>query len=72
MIESRYYTINGIKWEARFFQKGNAFPDTTAVVSRQGVWARPVGSGWEQARFIGSSWKFVRLDSDVFYLPERK
>ncbi len=72
MIQSRFYNIGGVRWEARFFQKGEVFPETDRKVPKQGIWARPAGSGWDQPRFVGSSWRFVRLDPDVFYLPERK
>lgn len=72
MIDRRYYRIGGQKWEARFFQKGERFPDTTIDVSRQGVWACPELQGWDQARFLGNSWRFVNLDIDVSYLPENR
>ena len=27
MIASRFYSANGVKWEARFFNKGDTFPE---------------------------------------------
>ena len=72
MIESRFYRIKGIKWEARFFAKDELFPETTTKVARQGVWARPASSGWEKALFAGNSWRFVNMDLDVSFLPELK
>ncbi len=72
MIASRYYTVDGIKWEARFFRKGDVFPEGNLKVSRQGVWARPVEFGWEFACFAGESWRFVRMDADLLYFPEHK
>jgi len=72
MIDSRFYNVAGAKWEGRFFQKGTLFPDTDVQVPRQGIWVRLVGGSWEQARFVGNSWRFVRMDADVLYLPDRK
>lgn len=72
MIQSRFYRVNGTKWEARFFQKGDAFPDTDIKVVKQGVWARPVSGGWDTACFVGHSWRFVTMDVDLSVLPERK
>ncbi|HMK36563.1 MAG TPA: hypothetical protein VK463_15930 [Desulfomonilaceae bacterium] len=72
MIDNRFYNINGIKWEARFFGKGEIFPETEVRAPKQGIWARPVDFDWESAVFLGGSWRFIRLDSDVVYLPERK
>ncbi|MEW6113486.1 MAG: hypothetical protein AB1664_15245 [Thermodesulfobacteriota bacterium] len=72
MVTSRYYNVNGIRWEARFFRKGDPFPDTMVSALRQGVWARPASSSWNQAVFLGPSWNAVQLDTDVLYLPERK
>ena len=70
MISSRFYRVNGEKWEARFFTKGEIFPETDDVkVPRQGVWARPVVSGWERSSFVGVSWQYVRMDPDVLYMP---
>jgi hypothetical protein len=57
--------------EARFFNKGELFPDMDLQVPKQGIWARPVGYGWEYASYLGNSWRFIRLDSDVLYLPDR-
>jgi len=72
VIESRYFRANGIKWEARFFRKGEMFPEADAQAPRQGVWARPVDFGWEFANFVGESWRFVRMDPDLLHIPERK
>jgi hypothetical protein len=71
MITSRYYNIKGEKWEARFFRKGEMFPATDELkVLKQGVWARPAHSGWEQAVFMGESWKHVSVQMDVLYMPK--
>ena len=72
MIQSRFYNVNGVRLEARFFTKGELFPDMDVQVPKQGIWARPVDYGWECAAFVGSSWRFIRFDSDVLYLPDRK
>jgi len=71
MISTQYYTVKGEKWEARFFQKGEIFPETDKVkVPRQGVWARAVHSGWERSVFVGESWKHVSMEVDVLYMPK--
>jgi hypothetical protein len=70
VIQSRYYKVNGAKWEARFFHKGQSFPETGIGVPRQGVWARPVSSGWEESCFVGESWRFVQMDPDLLYFPD--
>lgn len=72
MIQSRYYSVNGHRWEARFFRKGEILPETGFEVPRQGVWAKPVSSGWDNARFVGSSWRFVQMEPDLLHLPERR
>jgi hypothetical protein len=72
VIASRYYNAKGVKWEARFFHKGDVFPDGNLHVPRQGVWARPVDYGWESAIFVGYSWQVVHMDTDLLHLPERK
>jgi len=72
LIQSRFYRVSGNKWEARFFTKGETFPETDLKAPRQGVWARPVSRGWADARFVGSSWGSIRLDPDLFYFPEKK
>ncbi|GEM_PF-1100838 len=72
MIASRFYSANGVKWEARFFHKGDTFPEGDVKVPRQGVWARPVDFGWEFASFVGESWRFVHMDTDLLHFPERK
>ena len=70
-VHNRYYSVNGVKWEARFFHKGDSFPDAMNLqVPRQGVWARPDGRGWENAVFVGTSWQFVNMDLAVQYLPQ--
>jgi len=72
LIQSRFYNLNGERWEARFFRKGELFPDTQGLeVSRQGVWARSEEAGWESAVFVGTSWRFVNMDLAVQYLPDR-
>jgi hypothetical protein len=72
MIQSRYYKVNGRRLEARFFRKNEVFPGTTdLLVPRQGVWARDVREAWNAARFIADSWRFVEMDLDVLFLPER-
>ena len=72
MLQSRYYNVGGRKWEARFFRKGEFFPDTLhREVPKQGVWARPESVGWERAVFLGISWRFVTMESAVEYLSER-
>ncbi|MFH1114285.1 MAG: hypothetical protein V1792_10215 [Pseudomonadota bacterium] len=71
MIQNRFYNLNGEKWEARFFRKGEFFPDTGGQeVPRQGVWARSEYSGWECAVFVGTSWRFVNMDPSVQYLRD--
>jgi len=70
VIQSRFYSVNGTKWEARFFNKGEVFPESDRNVSRQGVWARPVSGEWERAIFVGSSWMSVRMTPDVLYFPD--
>jgi hypothetical protein len=73
VISNRFYTVNGEKWEARFFTKGEIFPHTDGMkVARQGVWARPVDSGWERGLFVGISWQEVSMDPDVLYMPTHK
>lgn len=72
LIHSRFYNVKGEKWEARFFQKGEPFPETGLAAPRQGVWARPVSSGWESPVFVGGTWRFVTMDPDVLYLPQKK
>ncbi|MBM4326531.1 MAG: hypothetical protein FJ118_05125 [Deltaproteobacteria bacterium] len=72
MLTNRYYNVKGTRWEARFFRKGEPFPDMAHPAPRQGVWARPASSGWDQALFLAPSWNAVQLDPDVLYLPERK
>jgi hypothetical protein len=64
--------VQGARWEARFFSKGETFPESDFKAARQGVWARPVSFGWEDARFVGSSWGSVQLDPDLLYFPEKK
>jgi hypothetical protein len=71
MVETRFYNVNGVKWEARFFRKAEVLPDTDFVVPKQGVWARPAGCGWDEPRFLGVSWRLVSLDADVLFLPDR-
>ncbi|MDQ7782921.1 MAG: hypothetical protein RDU20_08590 [Desulfomonilaceae bacterium] len=72
MIQSRFYNLNGEKWEARFFRKGEFFPDTEEIAApRQGVWARSERSGWDHSVFVGTSWRFVNMDLAVQYLPDR-
>lgn len=72
MISSRYYSANGVKWEARFFHKGDTFPEGNAKVARQGVWARPVDLGWEFATFVGESWRFVQMATHLLHFPVQK
>lgn len=73
MISSRYYNVNGEKWEARFFRKGDHFPDTLdRIVPKQGVWARPVDFGWDHSVFVGHSWKHVNMDVDLLHFPSRR
>jgi hypothetical protein len=72
MIDSRFYTVLGEKWEARFLRKGDLFPDTDLLVPRQGVWARQVPDGWEEAVFVGRSWAEVAMDPHVLHMKERK
>jgi len=69
VVESRFYNVKGVRWEARFFLKGELFPDSTCLkVPRQGVWARPMNYGWDRSLFVGESWRFVDMDLDVFDL----
>ena len=72
MIASRFYNAKGVKWEARFFHKGDIFPEGDLKVPRQGVWARPVDFGWEFATFVGESWRLVQMETDLLHFPERK
>ncbi len=72
MIQNRFYRVNGTKWEARFFQKGELFPETDTKVPKQGVWAKPISEEWASARFVGHSWRFVTMDVHLSVLPERK
>ncbi|MBI4964344.1 MAG: hypothetical protein HY913_13790 [Desulfomonile tiedjei] len=72
MIQSRFYNVRGARWEARFFAKGETFPESDAKAVRQGIWARPVSSRWDQALFVGHSWASVQLDLDLLYFPEAK
>jgi hypothetical protein len=64
--------VRGAKWEARFFTKGEIFPDTDLKAPKQGVWARPITQVWDEAYFLGSSWGSVQLDPDLLHLPENK
>jgi len=69
MIESRFYSVHGTKWEARFFHKGETFPETDVKVPGQGVWARrPDLTGWEHSVFVASSWRLVKMTPDVLHL----
>jgi len=72
LIQSRFYNVNGVKWEARFFRKGETLPDTNIEAPRQGIWAKPADSGWEHAAFVGHSWASVQFDPDLLYFPEKK
>jgi hypothetical protein len=72
VIQSRFYNVNGIRLEARFFNKGELYPETDTQVPKQGIWGRSSGSDWDSAVFLGGSWRFIRLDSDVLHLPDRK
>lgn len=72
MIQNRFYRVNGAKWEARFFRKGEVFPDTEMEAPKQGVWARQASHGWDSAYFVGASWRSVNMDLDVRFLPEPK
>ncbi len=69
MIQSRFYNVHGVRWEARFFRKGETFPGSDAESPRQGVWMKPVNSGWESRLFVAESWKYVDMEPDVRYLP---
>ncbi len=71
VIQSRYYNVNRHRWEARFFRKGELLPETDLEVPSQGVWAKPASSGWEDALFVGVSWRHVQLEPDLLHLPER-
>ncbi|MFH0824737.1 MAG: hypothetical protein V2B18_18445 [Pseudomonadota bacterium] len=68
MIETRYYHVHGSRWEARFFRKGESFPDCQCAATRQGVWGKPVRRGWESARFLADSWRMVEFEPDIVYL----
>lgn len=70
MIQSRFYNVSGKRWEARFFRKGELFPDTSLSAPRQGVWAREAPFGWEAALFVGHSWGKVDMTPDVLYLEK--
>ncbi len=70
MIQNRFYTIRGSKWEARFFAKGEPFPDTDMSAPRQGVWGKPIAEDWSTPRFLGHSWKNLDFDTAVRYLPD--
>lgn len=72
LIQNRYYNVRGVKWEARFFHKGEAFPETSNTVPRQGVWARPLGVEWDRSVFVAASWRFVEFELDLIRFPERK
>lgn len=72
MVESRFYNVRGTRFEARFLRKGELFPDTEAIVPRQGVWARPESAGWDGAFFVGTSWQFVQMNVDVVYFPDQQ
>jgi len=72
MITSRFYNVNGMRWEARFFRKGDTFPGTESTVPKQGVWARLETADWDSALFVGASWGLIQMDTDVLYLPERR
>jgi hypothetical protein len=72
VIESRYYKVNGIRVEARFFRKGEMFPATDLSVPKQGIWLRRAHDTWDCPVFGGASWRFVNLDADVLYFPEKK
>ena len=72
MIQSRYYNVNGAKLEARFFHKGEAFPDSSVTVERQGVWAKRAANGWDRAVFVADSWRFVEYELHVTAFPERR
>ena len=61
--------MQGARWEARFFNKGETFPETDMSVPRQGVWARqPDSTGWERSVFVASAWRLVQMTPDVLYL----
>jgi hypothetical protein len=69
VIQSRFYNVQGTKWEARFFSKGETFPETDLRVSRQGIWARRTDStGWENSVFVASSWSLIQMTPDILYL----
>jgi hypothetical protein len=72
LADSRYYNINGRKWEARFFTKGETFPETQISVPRQGVWGRPLDATWEESHFLGYAWRLVDLNPDLLFFPESK
>jgi hypothetical protein len=72
VLESRFYNVKGVRFEARFFRKGDTFPDRAdLMVPRQGVWARPRPFGWDRSFFVGESWRYVDMDTDVIHLFER-
>jgi hypothetical protein len=64
--------VRGTKWEARFFRKGETFPESDLKAPKQGVWAHPVTREWDKAYFLGTSWGSVQLDLDLLHLPEQK
>jgi hypothetical protein len=70
-MRSRFYRVSGARLEARFFQKGEVFPESERVVSRQGVWVRRRGDEWACARYAGASWRFVEMNPDVLYMDGR-
>lgn len=72
LIQSRFYNVRGTKWEARFFAKGETFPESDLKAPKQGVWARPITHGWYEAYFLGPSWGSVQLNPDLLRLPEKK
>jgi hypothetical protein len=61
--------MNGAKLEARFFHKGEPFPNSRLFAPKQGVWARPVPLDWDKAFFLAVSWRFVELEPAIKYLP---
>lgn len=71
-VHSRYYKVDGETWEARFFHKWDRFPESDFVAPRQGVWAKPKSAHWDEAVYVAECWRFVDMDPDVLYLPERK
>ncbi len=71
MIQSRFYTVSGMKFEARFFTKGEVFPETNQVVPKQGIWGCFSDADWTEALYLGTSWRFINLDVAVNYMPDR-